>query len=249
MSTEEEALSLPANMSEGVESFEATMECLLHEEGGPPLFKSLTRDPCANTVFEYTVKDWQRMEIVKCMGIQYSVPDDHDVRVYNEEAIRKVLRLVDWGLFFGAPDQDARETPGLGYTAKWLEAAFGTRHIYDANNLADRVAFYKRFDDDRERQSLKMYHPSQAQYVGEGDLPRTRGAFVVGAGAIKWRQLLPMTRMPLVTTMREGRFTETLTGDPVPPFTEGSTTFRRFAVMLYGTVEVVDPDALFVLEG
>jgi hypothetical protein len=156
-------------------------------------------------------------------------------------AVGRMLRELDNALFFGNAVADPNTFMGLCNRP-------------EITTYAEAEEFYAAVDAHPAK--LRLFTPTRPHFVSEGDLPaRGLTTFAVGWDACTWKQLLPCTVISLAP-MREGfhMHPESIdrTGDwkGVDPSLfkhAGSTTRKRSAVVLYGTLVVDKPDNVLVL--
>lgn len=190
-----------------------------------------------STVHEYEVvhgeEKTRKVALIRYMGLMV-IGDDSD-----KAAVMKLLTKIDESLIYG----DERNS--------------GDREFDGLNTLANKgeieslpqVEFFERYDKEKHKHGLRLVNGGLPEAVHEGDLPTIHHRmYAVGHDALRWAQLLPMTKVPLVG-MREGKFVLPLdAASPPPEFErEDSREVARSCLLLYGAMYVHNRDAIFAL--
>lgn len=214
------------------------------------LFRHLCVEPAEYTVVEFNRRVESEDE-VKAEGEEVAEEDVTYERktafiryvgvVYLDEdgpmqAVSRLVQKLDDLLFFGSEDP-SKPFEGLLQLAR-----------EEGNVLRDREEFFDRFEREREKRNLRIFIPSPASVLSEGDLPPApTHTFAVSLGAVKWRQLLPCMSMPLVS-LREGKPAQALDWKPPEFKHENSKVIGRSAALVYGALQLYDAGGLFILD-
>lgn len=236
------------------ESLQATVQTLMPLTY---LLKHIRSEPATSTVEEY---DDTRGK-THCLLIKYAgvIVHEADDAAEKKNAVLRLLMHVDEFLFSGNPHEEGHEVEleGLvGFAQVRSDESPPIEHLgyprIDMYEPIDREAFYDRYERNREKKALRLFTPMHAMPIHEGDLPVSGPTYAIGAEALVWRQLLPVTYI-LLAPMREGLVmypTDMLRGErTVQPKHDRSRTRHRGVVVMYGGLELHDPEAVFGLEG
>jgi hypothetical protein len=205
-----------------VESVEQPFKQLV-DIGVSPLLQFIQKAPATNTIVEgWQGPDHRGTELVRYIGVCATES------MGETAALGKLINEVDRQLFFGnlngADPVHTNEMNGLVALAHRAEAQ-GIKSVY-----TDYNEFSKRWKADKEFYGIELFQPNNASPIDEGDLPASSNTiFAVGKDAVRWRQLMPVMKMPLATLNPD--------------------LGQRHVYLIYGCLEVVDWDQLFIYVG
>lgn len=142
--------------------------------------------------------------------------------------------------FWGSVCDDNTKLMGVASAARELdEVVFKTIKV--RGQKLSREEFWRRTAKNHSIVYGGGMKPAHA--VDEGDLPKSHdGVVAFMPGALVWRQLLPVTAIPLAPMvggemcMRQGDVFVRLSGEPLPD--QDAPMYQRYAVMVYGRFEL-----------
>lgn len=195
------------------------------------LLKRIKKIETSGTVHEYeTAQGVRTTALIRYCG--QMITDEDSIKA----AAMRLLAEIDDTLIYGDCNASGhRQFDGLEYLTDnhWIDEL-------------KREEFFERFERDKHKHGLRLFQASRPQTILEGDLPPTGRLYAIGHDALRWAQLLPMTKIPLVS-MREGKVTIPLDAAS-PPITfehDDSRVMERGCIVLYGTMYIHDSDAIF----
>lgn len=253
---------IPASCIPGTESLEATLWSYMPYT---QLWQHIQHEPANSTVIEYDFPvgepdeegERQRCRVVELVKYTSVLVDGVDDPGAKSRACLRLALKVDDLLLTGLDheDEDAhfREIAGLAHYAR--KGAPRARRRARIQTL-EREQFWERYQDEKRDRSLRLFSTMRAESVNEGDLPSVPYTFAVGDYSLAWRQLLPCMFIPLVSLdMRDGSLYPPIDNrlqldpqnddKPVEP-PEGMLR-KRGVVLVYGCLELRDPDSIFML--
>lgn len=243
---------IPASCIPGTESLEATLRSYMpHTQ----LWQHIQHEPAKSTVIEYDFpvgepdEERQRCHVVELVKYTSVLVDGVDSGAKSRACLRLALKVDDLlltGLDYEDEDKHFREIAGLAHYARKGRI-----------QTLEREQFWERYQDEKRDRSLRLFSTMRAESVNEGDLPSAPYTFAVGGYSLAWRQLLPCMFIPLVgLDMRDGKLYPPL--DPTRPQLDPQNDDKpveppegmlrkRGVVLVYGCLEVRDPESIFML--
>lgn len=206
-----------------------------------PLTRTLRliqHEPASSCVHEYEdTRGDRHVVLIKYAGVMVGHERGDDLG-----ALARLMQLVDEAILYGD-----HFNPEMQHGVHGLLGFVNEERVkrYDSS-----PEFYERVYEERKAGNAMRVHMAPCpDFVTEGDLPPGgRMVFAFRPDALVWRQLMPPVIMPLVP-IREGKLVVSLVDSrkPVEFKHEDSTTYERGVVLMYGGLELHDPDGVFAL--